>query len=113
MKHAFTDLQKSMQGGTAQSADMIKEVQRLLAEGCQNTVQQNHGAIHLDLSVNRGKYRVRLHQRKDFPELFEALVNFSRSDYNVELFYRGLQSTQYAPVKIAEWTCDGYRDIYR
>lgn len=113
VKNAFTDLSESMKGASTQSADMIKEVQRILAEGCSNVVQQNLGAIHLDLSVNRGKYRIRLQQRKDFPELFEALVNFSRSDFNVELFFRGLQSTQYAPVKIAEWTCDGYRDIYR
>jgi hypothetical protein len=113
MKHAFTDLTESVKGGPTQSADMVKEIHKVLAEGCQTQIQQNVGAIHLDLSVNRGMYRVRMQQRKDFPELFEAMVKLEMTDFNVELVFRGLQSQTYAPVKIAEWTCDGYRDVYR
>jgi len=113
MKGAVADLTESVKTGGTQSGDMIKEVHRIMAEGCPNMVNHNLGAIHLDLSINRGKYRLRMRQRKDFPEFFEALVKLDRQDFNVELVYRGLQSAQYAPVKIAEWTCDGYRDIYR
>lgn len=71
--------------------------------------------VHLDLSVNSGKYIFRMRQRMDFPDFYEALFRLGEDDIGqrVELFVRfpRLQTASYAPQFLARWLVVGNESL--
>jgi len=84
------------------AGDLHQALATTLGDNCQDSV----GDLHLDVSIG-GRYVLRLKQRNDFPELFEALLNFGEADAGsrVEVFLRRpkTQAEDYAPQKLGEW----------
>lgn len=81
-----------------------------LRESLEPCCQEAPGGLHLDLSVQDGKYVVRMRRRRDFPEFYEAWLRFSEDEasHHVDLFARPATSSAeeragYAPISLARW----------
>lgn len=91
---------------------VVTTLKNKLKEHLESSVQDIRDDLHIDVSVrtsgNNERYVMRLHQRPDFPELYDGLLYFTDHDQEgrIEMyirFPRG-QASQYAPLKVAEWT---------
>lgn len=76
-------------------------------QGIESFVQDTAGGVHLDLSINDGKYMHRLRQRPDFPDLHEGTFQFDENEAGskIEMFLRFPRghASSYIPLKISEW----------
>jgi len=83
-------------------------MQAALREVLEHYVQDTGGFVHFDVSIADGRQLVRLMQRVDFPELFEAYVWLTEDDIDtkVRLFMRRpkVHVVDYASEKICEWS---------